>query len=119
MNVEFNGTVSQALLYVSYNWDKDINGDFNSWNTTFNGQVIAPIASYRDQSNLGGASAKYGYGLVVYDVTDLVVSGANTFALNKTKGTSAVYPSNLIVLVEDKTSPVVFNVYILAPVDSK
>ncbi|MCR5026257.1 MAG: DUF3344 domain-containing protein [Methanobrevibacter sp.] len=116
-NLTSDGNVTQALLYVSYNWDKDAKGDFNNWNTTFNGKVIAPIASYRDQSNLGGASAKYGYGLVVYDVTDLVVSGVNTFEFNKTKGTSAVYPSNLIVLVENKTCPFVYDVYILEEAD--
>ena len=68
-------------MYVSYNWDKVLDSDFNSWNTTFNGQTIAPIASYRDQSNLGTTYAKYGYGLVVYNVTDYVVDGLNTFEL--------------------------------------
>ena len=112
-----NGTVNTALLYVSYNWDKVLDSDYNSWNTTFNGQTIAPIASYRDQSNLGTTYAKYGYGLVVYDVTALVVDGLNTFELNKTAGLSAVYPSNLIVLTDKDDATTLKTVYIYEEAD--
>ena len=112
-----NGTVNTALLYVSYNWDKVLDSDFNSWNTTFNGQTIAPIASYRDQSNLGTTYAKYGYGLVVYNVTDYVVDGLNTFELNKTAGNSAVYPSNLIVLTDKDDATTLKTVYIYEEAD--
>ena len=93
------GSVHKALLYVAYNWDKVAEGDFNSWTTTFNGNAIAPLASYRDQGNLGSYGS-YGYGLVVYDVTEAVVEGSNTFALQKTEGNVQVYPSSLIVMVE-------------------
>ena len=112
-----NGTVNTALLYVSYNWDKVLDSDYNSWNTTFNGQTIAPIASYRDQSNLGTTYAKYGYGLVVYDVTAFVVDGVNTFELNKTAGNSAVYPSNLIVLTDKDDATTLKTVYIYEEAD--
>ena len=112
-----NGTVNTALLYVSYNWDKVLDSDYNSWNTTFNGQTIAPIASYRDQSNLGTTYAKYGYGLVVYDVTALVVDGLNTFELNKTAGLSAVYPSNLIVLTDKDDTTTLKTLYIYEEAD--
>ena len=112
-----NGTVNTALLYVSYNWDKVLDSDYNSWNTTFNGQTIAPIASYRDQSNLGTTYAKYGYGLVVYDVTAFVVDGLNTFELNKTAGNSAVYPSNLIVLTDKDDATTLKTVYIYKEAD--
>ena len=112
-----NGTVNTALLYVSYNWDKVLDSDFNSWNTTFNGQTIAPIASYRDQSNLGTTYAKYGYGLVVYNVTDYVVDGLNTFGLNKNAGNSAVYPSNLIVLTDKNNSTTLKAAYIYEEAD--
>ena len=112
-----NGTVNTALLYVSYNWDKVLDSDYNSWNTTFNGQTIAPMASYRDQSNLGTTYAKYGYGLVVYDVTALVVDGLNTFELNKTAGLSAVYPSNLIVLTDKDDATTLKTVYIYEEAD--
>ena len=112
-----NGTVNTALLYVSYNWDKVLDSDYNSWNTTFNGQTIAPMASYRDQSNLGTTYAKYGYGLVVYDVTAFVVDGVNTFELNKTAGNSAVYPSNLIVLTDKDDTTTLKTVYIYEEAD--
>ena len=112
-----NGTVNTALLYVSYNWDKVLDSDYNSWNTTFNGQTIAPIASYRDQSNLGTTYAKYGYGLVVYDVTALVVDGLDTFELNKTAGLSAVYPSNLIVLTDKDDTTTLKTLYIYEEAD--
>ena len=112
-----NGTVNTALLYVSYNWDKAFGGDFNSWNTTFNGETITPLSSYRDQSNLGTTYAKYGYGLVVYDVTDLVVDGTNTFELNKTSGNAAVYPSNLIVLTDKENSTAFKTVYLYEEAD--
>ena len=115
-NVTLNGDVSKALLYVSYNWDKDENGDFNNWNTTFNGEEITPIASYRDQGNMG-TYAKNAYGLVVYDVTDLVVDGENTFVINKTKGMVAVYPSNLIVLTDNENSTTAKIVYIYEEAD--
>ncbi|WP_295590616.1 DUF3344 domain-containing protein [uncultured Methanobrevibacter sp.] len=114
--VALDGNVKEALLYVSYNWDKIAGGDFNTWNTTFNGQVIAPIASYRDQGNLGRYGA-YGYGLVVYNVTSLVADGDNSFAFNKTSGNAAVYPSSLIVLVDNPASSTINSVYIVEEAD--
>ena len=114
-NLEFNGTVNTALLYVSYNWDKDVNGDFNTWNVTFNNVSIAPVASYRDQSNLG-TSGRYGYGLIVFNVTDLAVSGENVFSFNKTAKICAVYPSSLIVLTDNDESSIK-TVYILEESD--
>jgi hypothetical protein len=109
------GSVHKALLYVAYNWDKVAEGDFNSWTTAFNGQTIVPIANYRDQSNLGKYGA-YGYGMVVYDVTEAVVDGDNTFALQKTAGNVAVYPSSLIVMVDNSSSNPK-NVYIAEEAD--
>ena len=110
-----NGSAYKALLYVSYNWDKVTEGDFNSWTTTFNSQPIDHIASYRDQTNLGNYGNR-GYGMVVYDVTDFIVNGNNTFHLQKTTGNVAVYPSSLIVMTENPSaSPKA--VYILEEAD--
>ena len=114
--LDLNGSsVNKALLYVSYNWDKNADGDFNSWTTTFNEHPISPIANYRDQNNLG-KYGKYGYGLVVYDVTDYVVNGNNTFTLQKVAGNVAVYPSSLIVM-ENKADGEAKCVYILEEAD--
>ena len=115
-NVEFDGSVSEALLYVPYTWDKIVEGDFNTWNITFNDNVIAPIASYRDQGNLGRYGA-YGYGLVVYNVTEFVVSGENTVVLDKTAGNTALYPSSLIVFTDNPSSLVQKTVYIWEEAD--
>ena len=116
-NVDLDDSdVSKAFLYVSYNWDKVANGDFNAWNTTFNNQKILPVASYRDQSNLG-TYAKYAYGLIVYDVTELISNGVNTFELNKIANNTAVYPSNLIILTNNDESIVNKTVYILEEAD--
>lgn len=109
------GSVYKAFLYVSYYWDKNAAGDFNSWTTTFNGSSITPLANYRDQTNLGSYGS-YGYGLVVYDVTANVVDGSNTFDLTKTNGNAAVYKRSLILMTSNPTgSPKA--VYILEEAD--
>ena len=114
-NVKDSGVV-EALLYVSYNWDKVASGDFNSWNIAFNGKAIAPVANYRDQSNLG-TYGRYGYGLVVYNVTALVKSGANKLVLNKDAGGSAVYPPSLVLLTDNSKSITYKLVYIAENAD--
>ena len=103
VNLGGDQIVYKAFLYVSYTWDKVDTGDFNNWETKFNGESILPIASYRDQSNLG-KYGKYGYGLVVYDVTGEVVNDENMFHLGKTNGNAAVYPSSLIVMIDNPSS---------------
>ena len=102
--------VKEGLLYVGYNWDK-IGDDFNNWNITFNNATIAPIANYRDQSNMG-TYGKYAYGLVVYNVTDLLVDGENTLNLLKNNGSCAVYPPALILLTDNNESETYKVVYI-------
>ena len=98
-NIDFKGELKEGLLYVSYNWNKQ--ADVSDWIVTFNNKIITPIAHYRDQSNLG-AYGKHGYGLAVYNVTDLINKGLNTFTLNKTSGLTAVYPSSLLLLTNDE-----------------
>ncbi|WP_407414787.1 DUF3344 domain-containing protein [Methanobrevibacter sp.] len=105
-----------GLLYVAYNWDKIAGGDFNDWNITFNNQAITPIDTYRDQSNLG-TYGKYGYGLLVYDVADLLDDGENVLVLNKAAGGCAVYPPTLLVLTENDESETYKLVYIAEEAD--
>ena len=116
INVAFEGDVAEALLYVSYNWNNPSLGDFTSWNITFNNKVIAPIANYKDQGNLGNYG-KYAYGLVVYNVTGLVVNGGNALSINRTPRNVAIYPASLLVLTNDEDSFVEKTVYILEEVD--
>ena len=108
-------SVCKALLYVSYNWENPNYNSFTTSTTTFNGNTISSIASYRDQGNLGNYG-NYGYGMVVYDVTNYMVSGDNTFHLDKTGTNVAVYPSSLIVMV-NKPSGNPKAVYILEEAD--
>lgn len=108
-------SVCKALLYVSYNWENTNYNSFTTSTTTFNENTISSIASYRDQGNLGNYG-NYGYGLVVYDVTNYMVSGDNTFHLDKTGTNVAVYPSSLIVMV-NKPSGNPKAVYILEEAD--
>ena len=109
-------SVVEALLYVSYNWDKIASNDFNSWNISFNNVLINPVANYRDQSNLG-TYGRYGYGLVVYNVTALVKSGANKLVLNKDAGGTAVYPPSLVLLTDNSKSTTYKLVYIAENAD--
>lgn len=108
-------SVCKALLYVSYNWENPNYNSFTTSTTTFNGNTISSIASYRDQGNLGNYG-NFGYGMVVYDVTNYMVSGDNTFHLDKTGTNVAVYPSSLIVMV-NKPSGNPKAVYILEEAD--
>ena len=116
ITVKFDGDVAEALLYISYNWNNPSLGDFTSWNITFNNIVIAPIANYKDQGNLGNYG-KYAYGLVVYNVTGLVVNGENALSINRTPKNVAIYPASLLVLTNDDSSDVEKTVYILEEVD--
>ena len=108
--------INEGLLYVAYNWDKIPSNDFNLWNITFNNNAIAPIAYYRDQSNLG-TYGKYGYGLVVYNVSDFIEIGENSLILDKDKGGCAVYPPTLILLTDNDASRTYKFVYIAENAD--
>ena len=109
VDVDADAVFTNAYVYVAYNWDKT-NGTIPVWTTTFNGVSVAPVASYRDQSNLG-TYGKYGYGLVVYDVSALIKDGENSFVLNKEDGMTAVYPSTLVALYNVTESDTLTTVY--------
>ena len=106
----------KAYIYVPYNYfipdySKRIPEDRNMFEVTFNTVNIVPVGFYRDQGNLG-SYAKYGYGLLVYDVTNLIKNGANTFVLNKKDEYPAVHPSTLVYLYNTTGSSVIKEVYI-------
>ena len=98
-----------GFVYVAYNWDKT-QGNMPVWTTTFNGVSVTPVAHYRDQSNMG-TYGKNGYGLVVYDVTGLLVSGQNTFVLQKELNMTAVYPTTLVALYNVTESATTKTIY--------
>ena len=109
INLDDDATIVNGFVYVAYNWDKS-NAAMPVWTTTFNGKSISPVASYRDQSNLG-TYGKYGYGLLVYDVSKYAKAGENTFVLNKEANLTAVYPSTFVALYNLTSSDKVTTVY--------
>ena len=114
VSLDSKSSVVKSYIYVPYNWfnGKKYTEDVTMFNVTFNGATIAPVAWYRDQGNLGNYG-KYGYGVLVYDVTTLTKSGENSLVLIKNyDDTPAVYPSVLIYMYNTTGSAVVKNVYI-------
>lgn len=115
INLDEASSLQKAFVYIAYNWDTTgINGP--EFNAVFNGNAIAPKASYRDQSNLG-RYGKYGYGLLVYDVSELAKNGKNTLVLTKQSGLTAVYPSTLIYLYNSSESDYIHTIYMLNGAD--
>lgn len=112
-NINLDNKITiKSLIYVPYKeCNANLIGDGKMFTVKFNGVVIEPIASYRDQSNLGQFGG-YGYGLVVYDVTALIKNGTNSFVLTKNKPTPSVYPSTLIYMYNITDSKVIKNIYI-------
>ena len=114
-NINLNGksNIVKALIYVPYELCNInlIAEDENILDVKFNSNKIAPIAWHRDQSNLG-QNGRYGYGLFVYDVSDLIKTGTNTFTINKIQPTPRVYPSTLIYIYNTTGSAVIKNIYI-------
>lgn len=116
-NIDLNNTstLQNAFVYIAYNWDKTgVTGP--AFNVTFNGNAVFPKSAYKDQSNLG-TYGRYGYGLLVYDVSDFVKTGENTLLLAKESGLTAVYPSTLIYLYDDSESEFIYTVYMLNGAD--
>ena len=118
VSLDNSSTVTNAFIYVPYNWfnAKTYTEDANMFNVTFNGASIAPVAWYRDQGNLGNYG-KYGYGVFVYDVSDLIAAGDNTLVLNKVNPTPAVYPSVLVYMYNTTGSSDIKDVYIVNGAD--
>ena len=124
VNLPVNSKFVKALVYVPYNYFipnylKKIPEDINMFDVTFNGGTTLPVGFYRDQNNFQTETddANYGYGLLVYDVTDLIKNGKNTFILNKKDEYPAVYPSTLIYMYNTTSSSEIKEVYISNGVD--
>ena len=100
-----NSKIINSFLYISYNWDKTTTSNYPIFDLTFNGRSINDkiVGKYKDQSNLG-TSGRFGYGLIIYDVSDLIYKGQNSLTLKKESGLTAVYPSALITLYNTTNS---------------
>ncbi len=95
------GTVEDALLYLSYNWDITPGGVPN-WVVTFNGNALTLGTPYIDHSNFG-YYANHKYGLYVVNVTNhFNKNGNNTlFMTPGASNSNALYPSTLAVVYSD------------------
>lgn len=108
-----NSKIINSFLYISYNWDKTTTSDYPTFDLKFNGRSINEkiIGKYKDQSNLG-TSGRFGYGLMIYDVSDLVYEGQNSLTLKKESGLTAVYPSALITTYNITGSNIIKQIFI-------
>ena len=104
-----NESLAKAFVYLSYNWDKTGTAG-PALNVTFNGNAITPKSTYRDQGNLGKYGS-YGYGLYIYDVSDLAQAGNNTLFISKEKGMAALYPTSFIYLYNGAENRTITTVY--------
>ena len=102
LNLPKNSVFVNGLLYISYNYDKTPAG-FPVFNMTFNNVDISNriVGKYRDKTNLGSYGLSW-YGVIIYDVSDLIKDGSNSLELIKVNGTyAAVYPPALIGLYNE------------------
>lgn len=102
LNLPKNSVFVNGLLYISYNYDKTPAG-FPVFNMTFNNVDISNriVGKYRDKTNLGSYGLSW-YGVIIYDVSDLINGGSNSLELIKANGTyTAVYPPALIGLYNE------------------
>jgi hypothetical protein len=104
----------KSLIYVPYNYfnpNEGLTENLSMFSTKFNDVEITPIMLYRDQINFG-READYGYGVLVYDVSQLIKAGSNSFALTKKSNIPFVYPSTLIYMYNTTGSETIKEVYI-------
>lgn len=114
VNLASNSNFVKSYIYVPYNYFnpyEGLNESLSMFSTKFNGVDIAPVLLYRDQINFGN-EADYGYGVLVYDVSQLIKTGSNSFVLNKKSNIPFVYPSALIYMYNTTGSKTIKNVYI-------
>ena len=118
VELDDDSEITNAFVYVPYNWfnAKSYVEDIDMFNITFNGASATPIDWYRDQGNLGNYG-QYGYGVLIYDVSDLIEVGDNSLVLNKANPTPAVYPSALVYMYNTEGSTVSKTAYILNGAD--
>ena len=109
-----NSILVKSLIYVPYSYfnpNEGLSENLSMFSTRFNDVEITPIMLYRDQINFG-READYGYGVLVYDVSQLIKAGSNSFALTKKSNIPFVYPSTLIYMYNTTGSKTIKDVYI-------
>ncbi|WP_406537563.1 DUF3344 domain-containing protein [Methanobrevibacter sp.] len=118
VNLSSDSEIVDAWIYVPYKSFDNYNYVENEgmFDATFNDEKVTPVKWYRDQSNLGEIG-KEGFGILIYDVSELIKNGENTFNLNKINPTPSLYPTALIYLYNSSKSKVVKNIYAINGAD--
>ena len=111
-----NSTFVGGLLYLAYCYDSTGNDFLTFDDIRFNGEDISSkiVGKYRDQPNLGSASR---YGLLIYDVSDLLKDGDNTLYTSRS-ASGAVYPATLIAFYNTTGSETLKQISILNGADT-
>ncbi|KQC04225.1 MAG: hypothetical protein APR53_00145 [Methanoculleus sp. SDB] len=95
--VPAGATVVSARLYQGYTYNKM--GVDPAFTMTFNGNIVAPVATYKDIKGFGSYS--YPYGLYVYDVTGEFDTTGNTMTITPEAGQNyGIYGAYLIVVYQ-------------------
>ena len=108
-----DSTFTAGFLYIPYNWDRTTTGPYPEFELWFNNEKITgkAVGKYRDQANIGGYG-KLGYGVLIYDVTDILQNGRNVLKLEKENGMTSVYPPTLITMYNTTESDIIKTIYI-------
>ena len=112
VNLSSDCEIVDAWIYVPYKSFDAYNYVENEsmFDAAFNGEKVSPAKWYRDQSNLG-EHGRDGFGVIIYDVSEFIKNGENTFNLNKINPTPSMYPTALIYLYNSSKSKVVKTIY--------
>ncbi len=99
LSIPEGATVVDARLYQGWGWNKM--EDDPAPTMTFNdGEVGAPVATYKDQKNWGGYD--FPYGLYVYNVTDQFATAGNTLTITPEPDNNYIlYGAYMVVVYED------------------
>ena len=112
VNLDDGCDIVGGWIYVPYKSFDAYNYVENDgmFDAAFNNEKITPVKWYRDQSNLG-EHGKDGFGILIYDVSDFIKNGENTFNLNKINPTPSLYPTALVYLYNSSKSKVMKTIY--------
>nr|WP_202798128.1 DUF3344 domain-containing protein [Methanocella conradii] len=94
-------TVLSARLYQGYTWNKMTTDP--AFTMSFNGNVVTPIATYKDRKGYG--TSDYPQGVYVYDVTGLFNASGNSITITPEAGNNyGIYGAYLVVVYEDNNA---------------
>ncbi|MDR3222649.1 MAG: DUF3344 domain-containing protein [Methanobrevibacter sp.] len=88
--------IVKTFAYVPYSWGPE---DY-SINLSVNDNSVDQPVCIDDKSNLGSSGNRV-YGVLIFDITDLVSKGDNTINISKENGSAALYPTVFVTLYNE------------------